>query len=166
MDDREDNLHAMISRSFSFYMVAAIVLYTSMLNFVVAEGIEKDTAKKIMVYKSPTCGCCQGWVDYLRDNGFVVETYDTNDLNSIKQENGLTDPRLASCHTALVDGYVVEGHVPVKDIKRLISERPSVVGITAPGMPQMSPGMHSIEPKDYNVYTFDTDGQITIYSRY
>ena len=147
-------------------LVTAVVLFASISNLTVADGTQQKAGQKITVYKSPTCGCCQGWIDYLRDNGFIVEAHDTNELNSIKQDNGLTDPRLASCHTALVDGYVVEGHVPVEDIRRLISERPSVVGITAPGMPQMSPGMRSIEPKGYNVYTFDSGGQITIYSRY
>ena len=147
-------------------VITAVLLVASITTLAVADGTQQTAEQKITVYKSPTCGCCQDWVDYLRDNDFIVETIDTNDLNSIKQDNGLTDPRLASCHTALVDGYVVEGHVPAEDIRRLISERPSVVGITAPGMPQMSPGMSSIEPKGYNVYTFDSGGQINIYSHY
>ena len=131
-----------------------------------ASDVERKAGQKITVYKSPTCGCCQDWADYLKENGFVVETVDTFDVHRIKQENGLTDPRLASCHTALVDGYVVEGHVPADDIWRLLSERPSVVGVTAPGMPQMSPGMHSLEPKGYDVLTIDSDGQTSVFSRY
>ncbi len=91
------------------------------------------TAETITVYKSPTCGCCKGWVDYLRDEGFTVETIDTDVLTEIKAEHGLTDGRLMSCHTALINGYVVEGHVPVNDIRRLIEEKPDIVGITAPG---------------------------------
>lgn len=125
-----------------------------------------ETAQTITVYKSPTCGCCKGWVDYLRDNGFQVKTHDVSDLINIKAKRGLTDRRLMSCHTALIDGYVVEGHVPVEDIRRLINERPDIVGITAPGMPQMSPGMRSIEPKGYDVLSFDDKGTIELFSSY
>ena len=131
-----------------------------------ADSTEHKLAQNITVYKSPTCGCCQGWVEYLEDNGFKVETIDTHNVYEIKQQNGLTDSRLASCHTALVEGYVVEGHVPADDIWKLLSERPPVVGITAPGMPQMSPGMNSIEPKGYDVLTFDSGGRVTVFSRY
>jgi hypothetical protein len=145
-------------------LVAPILLGISGL--VEADEVQRKLGQKITVYKSPTCGCCQGWADYLKDNGFVVETVNTSKLHEIKKEHGLTDPRLASCHTAVVDGYVVEGHVPADDIWRLLSERPEVVGITAPGMPQMSPGMRSIEPKGYDVLSVDSDGQVSVFSRY
>ena len=125
-----------------------------------------EPAKTITVYKTPTCGCCGGWVDYLRDNGFHVESHDRKSLTDIRTKLGLTDRRLMSCHTAVIDGYVVEGHVPVDDIRRLLSEKPDVVGITAPGMPQMSPGMYSVTPKDYDVLSFDKDGNIGVFSRY
>lgn len=121
---------------------------------------------EIVVYKSPTCGCCTGWVEYLEKNGFKVQTHNTNQLNEVKAKLGLTDGRLMSCHTAVVDGFVVEGHVPVDDIKRLLSERPNIVGITAPGMPQLSPGMHSEIPKGYDVLSFDADGRTEVYSSY
>jgi hypothetical protein len=126
----------------------------------------EQSAKTITVYKSPTCGCCTGWIDYLRDNGFQVETHDTDALNDIKQQYGLTDQRLMSCHTAVIDGYVVEGHVPVDDIRRLLDEKPDILGITAPGMPPLAPGMGSLEPKDYNVLIFDKEGNIGLFSRY
>lgn len=136
-------------------------------SFVGADGAPRTFGQKITVYKSPTCGCCQGWVDYLKDNGFMVESVNTSKVHEIKQANGLTDPRLTSCHTALVDGYVVEGHVPADDIWRLLSERPpGVVGITAPGMPQMSPGMNSIEPRGYDVLSVESNGQVSVFSRY
>ena len=125
-----------------------------------------DSSKTITVYKSPTCGCCVGWVDYLRDNGFRVETHNTDSIIDIKTKFGLTDGRLMSCHTAIIDGYVVEGHIPVDDIQRLINEKPDIVGIAAPGMPQMSPGMSSIEPKGYDVLSFDKSGNIGLFSRY
>lgn len=123
-------------------------------------------AEKVTVYKTRTCGCCNGWVDHLRNNGFDVETRDLENLAGIKSQHGLTDPRLMSCHTAIVDGYVVEGHVPAADIYRLLEEKPDIVGLTAPGMPQLSPGMHSEVPKDYDVLSFDEQGQVKVFSRY
>ena len=145
-----------------------ITFFTLSLSITVAFFFVSNTvtAETITVYKTPTCGCCKGWVDYLRDEGFTVETIDTDVLTEIKSEHGLTDGRLMSCHTALVDGYVVEGHVPVSDIRRLIEEKPDIVGITAPGMPQMSPGMDSLIPKDYDVLSFNKDGQVKVFSRY
>ena len=122
-------------------------------------------AQTVTVYKSPTCGCCTGWVDYLRDEGFRVETIDLQNLDPIKQEHGISR-QLQSCHTALVDGYVVEGHVPVDDIRRMLKEKPEITGLTAPGMPAMSPGMASLRPKDYDVLSFDAGGNVEIYSRY
>ncbi len=120
----------------------------------------------ITVWKTASCGCCQAWVDYLADNGFTVTAHNVEDVTPIKQGLGLINPALYSCHTALIDGYVVEGHVPASDIKRLLAERPEIIGITAPGMPQMSPGMHSIEPKGYDVLQFNAHQQLRIFSRY
>lgn len=118
----------------------------------------------VEVWKSPTCGCCEAWVNYLERSGFPVTAHDTNDLNSIKARLGLPGPSMASCHTATIDGYVVEGHVPVNDIERLLAERPDIVGISAPGMPMNSPGMGSEEPKGYDVISFDADGNETVFS--
>ena len=118
----------------------------------------------VEVWKSPTCGCCKGWVEYLEDEGFEVVAHDTDELDAIKAELGLVDPRLKSCHTAKIGDYVVEGHVPVSDIDRLLAERPDVVGISAPGMPMMSPGMGSREPKDYDVISFDADGESAVFA--
>jgi hypothetical protein len=117
------------------------------------------------VYKSPTCSCCAAWVDYVRDNGFEVIVKEPRDLNAVKRQHGVA-PKLASCHTAVIDGYVVEGHVPVNDILRLLEKRPDVIGLTAPGMPQFSPGMRSIVPRDYDVLSFDKNGNIQLFSRY
>ena len=102
------------------------------------------SAGEITVYKSPTCGCCNKWVSHLRDAGFKVNTINSDDLESIKLSAGV-QPFLQSCHTALVDGYVVEGHVPASDIKRLLQERPAVTGLAVPGMPAGSPGMENTE---------------------
>ena len=118
------------------------------------------------VYKSPTCGCCSGWVDYMQAEGFAVESVNTDDVDSIKTKYGLTSPELKSCHTAIVDGYVIEGHVPANDVKRLLTERPGIVGLTAPGMPMMSPGMSSRIPQDYDVLAVDDMGRTRVWSAY
>ncbi len=120
----------------------------------------------VEVWKTPTCGCCQAWVSYLEDRGFEVKVNDLADVTPIKQLLGLTDPRLHSCHTAKVGDYVVEGHVPADDILRMLKEKPAIVGLTAPGMPMMSPGMNSIEPKGYDVISFDKEQRTDVFSRY
>ena len=118
----------------------------------------------VEVWKSPTCGCCEDWVTYLEDEGFEVVAHDTDDVDAVKAELGLVDPRLKSCHTARIGDYVVEGHVPVSDIDRLLAERPAIVGISAPGMPMMSPGMGSREPKGYDVISFDEHGETAVFA--
>ncbi len=120
----------------------------------------------IHVYKSPTCGCCTDWVDHLKENGFEVEVTETNNLNPIKIDAGLT-PSLASCHTAFVGDYVIEGHVPANDIRRLISEAPKAKGLAVPGMPAGSPGMEMGDHKDhYQVLMFNESGQTRVFSEH
>ena len=121
---------------------------------------------EMVIYKSPTCGCCQAWADYVEQAGFSVKTINQDNMDAIKQQHGLHNPALVSCHTAIIDGYVIEGHVPVGDIERLLKERPDVIGLTAPGMPQMSPGMASEIPKGYDVLSFDKSGNSSVYSSY
>ena len=127
-------------------------------------GVSAD-ATEITVYKTPTCGCCSAWIDHLEDNGFRVIKKDLRDTSSIKAAHGVK-PKLASCHTALVDGYVVEGHVPATDIRRLLAERPPVKGLTVPGMPMGSPGMEGPRKDPYNVLTFDARGKTSVFSRH
>ena len=129
-------------------------------------SIADESRSEITVYKSPTCGCCSKWVTYLEDNDYPVKAFDTSSMDEVKAKLGLTDNRLKSCHTAVVEGYIVEGHVPVSDIERLLKEKPEIKGLTAPGMPMNSPGMASIEPQGYDVYSFDRQGNIEIYSSY
>ncbi len=133
---------------------------------VVAQLVAESSRPEVVVYKSATCGCCKDWVAYLEDEGFAVKAIDHDNVDQIKSEHGLTNSALKSCHTALVDGYVIEGHVPVADIDRLLAERPDVVGLTAPGMPMNSPGMNSLIPKDYDVLAFRKDGSSRIFSSY
>jgi hypothetical protein len=119
------------------------------------------------VYKSPTCGCCSVWVDHVRKAGFTTRVTDLDDasLDALKAKHGV--PRTAqSCHTALVAGYVVEGHAPAAEIHRLLKERPAVRGIAVGGMPIGSPGMEvpGQRPQTYNVVTFDQQGSVKVYS--
>lgn len=105
----------------------------------------------IQVYKTPTCGCCSKWIDHLRAAGFEVEATDLPDLTRLKATNGV--PRsLASCHTGLVEGYVLEGHVPAGDVERLLEERPAIAGLAVPGMPMGSPGMEHPDPRRHEAY--------------
>ena len=103
------------------------------------------------------------WVAHLEANGFTVKTTDVRDLNAVKTEAGVPAV-LSSCHTALVDGYVVEGHVPADDVKRLLSERPAIAGISVPGMPIGSPGMEGPNPQPFDVVAFDEDGAFSRFS--
>ncbi|MCH8498394.1 MAG: DUF411 domain-containing protein [Marinobacter sp.] len=122
----------------------------------------------ITVYKTPTCGCCTDWVDHLKADGFDVKALDITHqaLNQVKEEAGLR-PELASCHTAFVGGYVIEGHVPAADIRRLLAESPDALGIAVPGMPMGSPGMEFGDRQDpYAVLLFNKEGQTRIFSQY
>lgn len=110
-------------------------------------------ARQVEVYKSPWCGCCAAWVDYLEQNGFTAMVHEVEDLSPIKQMAGVPGEH-RSCHTAMIDGYVIEGHVPVAAIDRLLAERPKVRGLAVPGMPQGSPGMEGPNPEPFTVYTF------------
>ncbi len=122
-------------------------------------------ATEVVVYKSASCGCCKDWIRHLQANGFAVKAYNVVDLAEVKRTNGVS-PHLASCHTARVGGYVIEGHVPAQDIKRLLAERPAVAGLAVPGMPAGSPGMEGPRKDPYNVYAFRPDGSTSIYARY
>lgn len=117
----------------------------------------------VTAYTSPTCGCCASWAEHLRASGFPVETVDTDDLQAVKAEHGIPDT-LQSCHTAVVDGYVVEGHVP--ELKRLLAERPEAAGLAVPGMPLGSPGMEQGDTvQSYDVLLVD-DGQPSVFAHH
>ncbi len=113
----------------------------------------------ILVYKSATCGCCIRWISHLQEHGFTVTATDVGDMGTVKVENDVP-PRLYSCHTALVDGYVIEGHVPAPDIMLLLAERSEVSGLAVPGMPIGSPGMEGPNPESYKVMSFDDAGTV------
>jgi hypothetical protein len=115
-------------------------------------------AQTMTVYKSETCGCCDDWIDHVRGAGIEVDAVDLIHLNRKKQELGMP-PQLASCHTAVIDGYLIEGHVPVSDIQRLLRERPAITGLAVPGMPHGSPGMETGRVDAYQVLSFDVKTQ-------
>lgn len=121
---------------------------------------------EIDVYRSPTCGCCGKWIKHLQENNFIVKDFVTNDVQAIKDKYGVSD-NMASCHTALVNGYVVEGHVPAADIIKLITDKPSVIGISVPGMPVGTPGMDMGGRKDaYSVVSFDKEQNYQVVNSY
>lgn len=116
-----------------------------------------EESVKATVYKDPNCGCCHNYVSYLRENGFAVEVVDTGDLSSIKRQSGVPED-LAGCHSTLVGGYVVEGHVPIAIVKRMLQEKPAIRGISLPGMPLGSPGMDGVKEGPFVVYEIAKDG--------
>ncbi len=117
----------------------------------------------VTVYKSPTCGCCSKWVDHLEDNGFRVKAIDTDEGAMIKARYGVPGD-LRSCHTALVDGYVVEGHVPAEEIKRMLDEDADVAGLAVPGMPMGSPGMEGPRSDPYDIIAFQKGGSRSVFA--
>lgn len=121
----------------------------------------------IEVYKTPTCGCCSKWVDHLKAHGFAVTTTDLDNLDAVKAKHGVpTD--LGSCHTALANGYVIEGHVPAADVARMLNERPKIAGIAVPSMPAGSPGMEvpSGKVQPFRVLAFEKNGKTSVYATY
>ena len=120
----------------------------------------------VTVFKDPNCGCCKAWVEHLRKHAFTVVAKDTSDVATFKR-SGRVPERLYSCHTAFVNGYVIEGHVPAEDIKRLLSEKPKIAGLAVGGMPIGSPGMEVGKRKDpYDVVAFTRDGGTTVYAKH
>jgi hypothetical protein len=126
-------------------------------------GAEAQRPVAVEVFKDATCGCCANWVEHLRRKGFAPTSTNVDNIAALKDTHNV--PRQArSCHTALVGGYVIEGHVPAADIQRLLKERPAIAGLAVPGMPIGSPGMEGSNPQPYNVLAFDKKGQTSVFS--
>ena len=120
----------------------------------------------ITVYRSASCSCCGKWLDHLKENNFTVKDIVMEDVLPIKQKQGVTD-KLASCHTALVGDYVIEGHVPANDIMKLLKSKPKVIGLAVPGMVNGTPGMEMGDHKNaYEVVSFDKDQKTAVFSSY
>ena len=125
-----------------------------------------DLTKDIVVYKNPNCGCCTKWVRYLEKHDYNVTVKQTRDVYAEKKRLGVPE-KLAACHTAIIDGYVVEGHITHRDIKRLLLFRPDVIGIAVPGMPVGTPGMEIGDIKhSHNVMSFDEKGNMEVFSEH
>ena len=144
-----------------------IIIIASAALLVVATGLviaqQRDAGTEVLVYKTPTCGCCAKWVTHMEEAGFEVETRDLDNLSPIKNQYGV-QRAFSSCHTAVVDGYIVEGHVPAVYVQKLLEERPDVKGITVPGMPIGSPGMEGPNPQPYDVLSFDAEGNTAVFA--
>lgn len=142
--------------------------FRSMSPVSTADAPSDASARPVVeVYKDATCGCCSKWVEHLQQAGFEVRTTDTRELPSFKARHGVPH-HAESCHTALVAGYVVEGHVPASDIQRLLRERPAIAGLAVPGMPIGSPGMEvpGTPAQPYDVIAFEKNGDTQVFARH
>ena len=141
----------------------------ALLSAVAAPALARPPAAEIHVYKSPTCGCCNDWIEHLEANGFKVASTNVPDSRFYRARFGMP-ARLGSCHTGVVAGYVIEGHVPAREIRRLLRERPKALGLSVPGMPIGSPGMDGPEYNGhvdpYDVLLVQADGRTTVYASY
>ena len=120
-------------------------------------------ANALAVYSDPSCGCCGAWVDHLRAQGYTVTVHQDQPMAAVKARLGVP-LGATSCHTSVIDGYVVEGHVPVEDVRRLLAERPDARGLAAPGMPMGSPGMEMGAPERYDVVLIGRDGSTRVFA--
>ena len=148
----------MLSRRIATGLMLSLLLIVS--------GVRAEQAGElplVKVWKTPTCGCCGKWVKHMQAAGFRVEVTDIDNVEPIKTANGVP-LSLASCHTALVGGYVVEGHVPASDVRRLLKEKPAILGLIAPGMPAGSPGMDVPDSPPFEVLSLGKDGKTEVYA--
>ena len=130
-------------------------------------GVSGQDSKAIIVYKSPTCGCCTAWESHLSKAGFQVTSIPTDKMTEIREKYKVPE-NMQSCHTAVIGDYVIEGHVPADDILKLLQTRPNIVGLAAPGMPAKSPGMQpeGEKPANYDVFSFDREGNSKVFGSY
>ena len=135
--------------------------------FAVISGgaLAADAAPTVEVYKSATCGCCARWVEHMRLHGFEVRAYDVADVAAERRRLGMPDG-LAGCHTAVVNGYVIEGHVPAADVRRLLSEQPKALGLAVPNMPGGSPGMENARAEPYEVLLVHRNRSVSTFAQH
>ncbi|WP_245593394.1 DUF411 domain-containing protein [Azospirillum halopraeferens] len=139
--------------------VGAVVIGTPVLTTAPAAA-----GTVVEVWKSPSCGCCGAWIDHMKEAGFTLRVHDMDDVWPLKMARGVPET-MGSCHTAEVGGYLLEGHVPAADVRRMLSEKPAIKGLAVPGMPQSAPGM-DIPGEPYEVLTFGGSAGTTVYARY
>ena len=140
-----------------------MMLRSLMLAFALLAGVTGALAEPVAVkmYKNPECGCCEEYAKYLGQNGFKVTVTPTHNMSMISRQHGVPE-KLAGCHTMLIEGYVVEGHVPVGAINKLLAERPKIKGISLPGMPEGSPGMTGMKTAPFQILEV-TDGPAKVF---
>ena len=153
-----------MTRSFRFFALALCVATLSVVT-AAAPTMTPVAKPTITVYKDPNCGCCRNWIAHLIKNGYRVNAKDTPDMDQIKTTLGVPTA-LHSCHTAIVAGYLIEGHVPAADIDRLLATKRKVKGLAVPGMPMGSPGMEGGAKQHYQVMAFDRTGKASVFARY
>jgi hypothetical protein len=147
-----------MNRRNSFTMMAGLV-------FLAISSRSQSSGPLISVFKTPTCSCCGKWVEHLKASGFTVKVREVNSTAAYQKQYRV--PRgMESCHTAVANGYAIEGHVPAADIKRLLKQRPKLAGLAVPGMPLGSPGMEGARNDAYSVFGFDERGRTTVYAQY
>lgn len=155
-------------KTFGVHRIAAAGAVVVALGWAGSVWIAAQTPAKpqMTVYKSSTCGCCSNWVEHMKANGFDVKAINVDDVDKVKRAQGVPDSA-ASCHTALVNGYVVEGHVPADAVLKMLKEKPAITGIAVPGMPMGSPGMEvpGGQKEAYNIVSFDKAGKTAIYQK-
>ena len=152
---------------YSTFLFAVLALAVALYANVYTQPKAAAALPKVSVYKTSSCGCCKLWVDHLKTNGFDVQAMDVSsaDVRAVSKAAGLKDEDV-SCHTAKIGNYTVEGHVPADDIKRMLKEKPAIAGLSAPGMPQGSPGMEQGRTEPYNVIAFKKDGTSTVFAKH
>lgn len=130
-----------------------------------AAAFAAQAAETVEVYKSPYCGCCQHWVEYMKANGFEVKVTDVDNVDAARQRLGMPQ-KYGACHSAKVGGYLVEGHVPAEDVRKLLAQKPKALGIAVPAMPPGSPGMPSDKPVPYDTLLVQHDGSSNVFARH
>ena len=135
-----------------------------MVGAVAFMATQQSIAADVVVYKSPTCGCCGKWIEHMEKAGFKVDVENRQNLSAIKAELGVPR-RMQSCHTAMVGGYLVEGHVPPDLVQRMLDEKPDIKGLAVPGMPMGSPGMEGPRKDEYDVLAIGADGRTKVYAQ-
>ena len=129
--------------------------------------VDYSGTTEMTVYRSPTCGCCGVWVEHAQQHGFIIEDIETEEMEALKQKHNIP-AELASCHTTIIDGYVMEGHIPADDIKRFLAEKPdNMLGLSVPGMPIGTPGMEAKDIKQpFQVLAFNDQGEVKVFNEY
>jgi len=146
-------------------MKSKLLLKATMSALLMAPVLASAATPVIDVYKSAYCGCCGDWIKHLESSGFTVKTHNVANPSDYREKHGIPND-LGSCHTGVVQGYAVEGHVPASDIKRLLAEKPKAKGLTAPGMPLGSPGMEGPRKDPYDVLLVEGNGRSRVYKRH